>query len=145
MECREVQNNLFAYMEREISPDDISAFEAHISGCESCTRILAGYRAMEAAIEAEKAIEPNPFASTRILQRLESEEEKHRPLVIPALRPLLATLVLFLALMTGFLIGNRGMMRTPNTTIENQQIEILKSDFHIKDFVDEDITLLTNY
>ena len=145
MDCRDFQNNLFAYMEGELTHEFRDAMAEHTMLCGSCSRLLAGFLAIERAIELDKAQEPNPFFATRILQQLANDKKKHGLFTFPVLRPVMLTLALLAALMTGFFIGNHGMSRKSQVSFENNQIEVLKSDFHVHDFVDEDITLLTNY
>ncbi|MBW6460900.1 MAG: hypothetical protein K0B08_10020 [Bacteroidales bacterium] len=102
------------------------------------------YSELERAIEREKAVEPDPFAGTRILQRLESRLNARRSISQPAWRPVLIS-VLFLAAMTaGFFVGNQGKIRKAAYTDMATQIEILRTGFYVNDFVDEDINLLSN-
>jgi len=143
MDCRDFKNNLFAYVEGDLSPETRDAMDKHTTGCESCSRLLAGFLSIEGAIKAEKAQEPNPFTATRILQQMESYKKKRSLLTFPLLRPVMITLILLAALATGFLVGNHGTSRKSRISAENNQIEVLRSDFYVHDFVDEDITLLT--
>jgi hypothetical protein len=143
MDCKDFKNNLFAYAEGDLPPEIRDAMAEHTTGCKSCSRLLVRFMALESAMEAEKAEEPNPFASTRILEHIESSWQMRRLLRSPVLRPVMITLALLAALVTGFLVGNHGMSRKSRISTENNQIEMLKSEFYVHDFVDEDITLLT--
>jgi hypothetical protein len=141
MDCTEAKKYLVHYGEDEMPP---AVFE-HVEGCPACASLLAGYRELELAIAAQKAKEPNPFAATRIMARLENEEPVRHGRATTVLRPVLITLALLVALMAGFLIGNAGYSRlaTPGTPA-SASVEALKSDLFIRDFVDEDITLVAN-
>lgn len=102
------------------------------------------YSELERAIEREKAVEPDPFAGTRILQRLESRLETRRSMAMPVWRPALISVVFLAALAAGFFVGNQGKIRKAAYTDMAAQIEILRTGFYVDDFVDEDINLLSN-
>jgi hypothetical protein len=144
MNCRDFQDNLFAYGEGKLAQDIRETMTGHAEQCESCSRLLAGYKAMEYAIEKEKALETDPFVTTRIVQRLENNAAKGVLSANPVLRPALITLLLLAALMTGYLVGNQGTATGTQISAESNTIEVLKTDFYVNDFVDEDITLLTD-
>ena len=142
MDCKEFQDYLFAYAEGELSPDERHAMQGHARSCRSCSRLLEGFRVMEATIQKEREMEPNPFAATRILQYLENEDRRRNRQALSVLRPIALALALFLALSIGFIIGNHGLSRTERVS-SGQEIESLRTDLYIADFVDEDIPLLS--
>ena len=145
MDCKEFQNSLFAAEEKELSPGTRGEMERHIMGCESCARLRDGFHAFERAIDAEKALEPSPFVTTRIMQRLENGQVKRWQLTFPVMRPAIITFLLLAALVTGFLVGNHGTTRKSQVASGTNQVEILRSELYVVDFVEEDNTLLTNY
>ena len=102
--------------------------EQHAGHCESCAALMAGYRALDQAIAARKAIAPKPFAATRILQAIENREHSRSRTAVTVLRPVLITLALLVALMAGFLIGNAGYSRiaAPESP-DSASVESLKS------------------
>lgn len=102
------------------------------------------YSELERAVEREKAIEPDPFAGTRILQRLESRLTAGQGPATLVWRPALISMVFLAALVAGFFIGNQGKMRKATYTDAATPIEMLKTGFYVYDFVDEDINLLKN-
>jgi anti-sigma factor RsiW len=142
MDCKEFQDHLFAYTEGELLPEKRRAMETHARECLSCGRLLEGFRVMEATIQREREVEPNPFATTRIMQHLENEDQRRSRQVVSVLRPVALALALFLALSIGFIIGNHGLSRTERVS-SGQEIETLRTDLYISDFVDEDIPLLS--
>ena len=145
MDCTDVQHYLFDYGEGELAPGLIKSFEKHIQECENCSRLFKRYQSLETAIEEEKEVEPNPFAATRILQYIENSQQRRIRVAVSVLRPVLITLVLFLALAVGFLVGRMAQPSTSVGTSGNTEIDVLKSDLYIADFVDEDIVIETNY
>ncbi len=143
MDCRDVQNNLFAYGEGTLSSEKAAALEEHAGRCASCANLLKDYRALESAIEQEKAREPNPFATTRILQHLEKNQHPPASQAVPFLRPVFITLTLILAAGLGFLIGTQGGANTsPEAT--GQSVEVLKKELFINHFTAEELYVLTD-
>jgi anti-sigma factor RsiW len=145
MNCQDFQKSLFAGEDGELTPETRIAMEGHVHGCESCSRLLAGFRAFEVEIESEKKQEVVPFATTRILQKLENEKAKSSRVFSHILQPAIITFLLVAALLTGFLVGNHGTNRQSQSISAASQVELLKSELYVADFVEEDNTLLTNY
>jgi anti-sigma factor RsiW len=143
MECQDVKKLLAGKSDGSFSTEEVQAMEQHAGHCESCAALMAGYRVLDEAIAARKAIAPKPFAATRILQAIEKRENTRKRHAVAVLRPVLITLALLVALMAGFLIGNAGYSRiaAPETPA-SASVESLKSDLFIQDFVDEDIILV---
>jgi anti-sigma factor RsiW len=145
MDCQDFQKSLFDWEDGEFYPETRIAMESHVLGCESCSRLLAGFRAFEVEIEAEKSREVPPFAATRILQKLENEKEKRQKAFSHILQPAIITFLLVAAIVTGFLVGNHGTTRQSQAISSASQVELLKSELFVADFLEEDNTLLTNY
>jgi len=143
MNCSDIHIHLFAFTEGELPPAKLKEFNQHVSNCAACSQLIDAFDSLETAIEAEKAAAPNAFAATRILQHLENANEQRAKQAYAVLRPIFLTLALFLAMALGFLIGNHGLSRTEYTDNE-QGIEMLKTDLYIADFIDEDISSLSN-
>ncbi len=142
MKCTEFQNDLFGYLDGKLPMEDRQAMEKHAGECPSCAAALERFRALDEAISAEKALEPNPFAHTRILQKLERRNNPRVAAGSFVLRPALLTTGLIAALTAGFLIGNSGSLRKSQYDPENVNIEQLRNDFFVRDFADEDLSLI---
>jgi predicted anti-sigma-YlaC factor YlaD len=144
MDCSIVQHNLFAYLEDDLQPDIKRDFEAHLSECKSCKKLLAGFQSVDAMIEKAKSVDPNPFMTTRIIQYIEddltSRSKKHGFV----LRPVLVTLTVLGAIVLGYTIGKSGFERVRGYDENKTQIENLKTELYIHDFIDENNTLLVN-
>jgi len=144
MDCRIVQHNLFTYRENDLPPGITRDIEAHISECESCKKLLAGFQSVETLIEKDRAAEPNPFIATRIILYIENDlarQSKKRGLI---LRPILVTLTVLGAVALGYTIGKSGFDRIIGPVDNNNQIENLKTELYIHDFIDENTTLIIN-
>jgi predicted anti-sigma-YlaC factor YlaD len=144
MDCSFVRHNLIAYRESKLPPDVRREIETHLSECESCRKIIAGWEYLERAIEQKKATEPNPFAATRIIRHIENNLDKKEGRKVLVLRPILVTLAALGAIAIGFTIGKSEFNRINGTNENKSQIETLKSDLYIRDFLEEDNTLVIN-
>jgi predicted anti-sigma-YlaC factor YlaD len=144
MDCKIVQHNLFAYLDDELRPDIKRDVEAHLSGCDSCKQLLANFLSVETIIEKSKAAEPNPFMATRIIHHIEDNLISRKSRKVFVLRPILVTLTVTGAIVLGFTIGKSGYDRINGVDNNAEQIENLKTELHIHDFIDENNTLLVN-
>jgi anti-sigma factor RsiW len=148
MNCNNIRENLFRYTDHMMPEEERSAFEAHLNTCTECSATVSGTLSFESLIEKEKAAEPSPFAATRILQRLESESERgvyhHRQRISHLLQPALVAASLILALFIGFVIGRNGGLKTDTKAVNIRQVDNLRSDLFIPDFIDEEQSLLSN-
>ncbi len=148
MDCTDIETYLSGYIEDDLSVDIRRAFEEHIRSCTLCSGIVSELLSYERLIGKEKTANPNAFAGTRILQRLESELESknyHRRMRhLHLLQPTLVTFGLILALFIGFIIGRERGLNVKSEYVNTYQIENLKSDLFISDFIDEDQSLLSN-
>lgn len=144
IDCKTFQNKLLAYDEGSFESGSLQQMEEHALVCRKCASLLADYRRMEAAIAAEKNIQPNPFAGTRIMQYIENHQAKEPAKTMRILQPLAATLALFLALSLGFLIGSYGIDRIQGNPLPSHEIELLKDNLFIPQFMDEDLYMLSD-
>ncbi len=58
MNCDRCENMLAALIEGDLSAQDASTVNAHVSGCESCRESLAGYRALEDELLLRRTLVP---------------------------------------------------------------------------------------
>jgi hypothetical protein len=115
-----------------------------VTGCEACKQLLDGFVAVSATIEKARAAEPGPFVITRIRQHIESELTKPEIKPSYALRPILLTLTMLCAIAAGIAIGKVNSDRISGYDEYQSQIEDLKTDLFIHDFIDENKTLVIN-
>ena len=148
MDCSFIRRNLFSYQEHQLSDKDNKEFEAHLLSCAECSRIVSEFQSVTSVIELRKTEEPNPFAGTRITQRLESEmestKEKTNPLYLRILQPLSVAALLVTAVIIGFSIVKQREPGISAIINHQQEIQAIQSDLNIPDFVDEDETFFAN-
>jgi anti-sigma factor RsiW len=149
MDCSRFQSGLSDFREGKLPEQEHTGFVSHLASCPSCQRLAAGYDELLSLIGREKETEPNPFAATRLLQRIEDEfsgeQRNSHMLWIRLLQPA----AIAAALAFGILIGSRtashnvredGMMTAGIST----NIEFLRSDLFIDEFSEENNILVLN-
>jgi hypothetical protein len=99
-------------------------------------------------IAKQKAIEPNPFASTRIMQRIDSEFLQPNHPSLPGWTRVLQPVAIAVALVIGIVIGTytaRSGQETATQAInKTEQRESLRADLFITDLTTEDNILNLN-
>ena len=149
MDCHFVRSHLFSYQEQQLSDEKQKEFEEHVHSCEECSRIAAGFQSVAAIMDKKKSLELNPFIRTRTIQRIETELEKineiRYPLFRRSLQPVLISLLLMIAIAIGFSVGKKLDTTLSMNNDHHQEIQQMKSELFIQDFIDEDeITFTTN-
>jgi anti-sigma factor RsiW len=148
MDCAEFKSNVFNFSGGELSEDVRCSCERHLESCIACTKLVTEFNSLEAIIVQEKATEPGPFTATRILQRLENEFESPKNTGSPAWLRVLQPVAIALALFCGILIGshsaNKEILPVDQLANSTENIEFLRSNLFITEFVDEDKILVIN-
>jgi predicted anti-sigma-YlaC factor YlaD len=144
MDCSFVRNKLTAFREDNLPPEIRREIEIHIVECDSCRYLLSRMESVDLIIEQARAIEPSPYIATRIIRHIENNLEKKEEKRGLVFRPVLITLAVLSAIALGYTIGKSGFDKM-NGAVENKsQIENLKSELYIHDFIEEDNNLLIN-
>jgi len=149
MDCTFVRSNLFSYQEQQLFGKELIEFEDHLHSCEECYRIVSEFQSVTSLIDKKKSIETNPFIRTRILQSIETRRKEAgkgaKPFTLRILRPISLSFVLLIAIVLGFSIGKQKETRLSN--FDNHQIDLqaLKTELNIPDFIDEDKTFFDNH
>jgi len=82
MRCFDVQVELEAYVDKELSPERTALLERHLAGCEGCRTELARLREVMAALETWPLVaEPAQFTD-RVMAQV-----RQRPVVSPSASP----------------------------------------------------------
>jgi hypothetical protein len=148
LECSFVRNNLFTYQEKQLPDSEYKEFEDHLHACGECARIVSDFQYVTSFIDEKKAREPNPFIRTRILQRIESQLERERVTSYSGfqkvLRPISVSFLLLIAIIIGFSISKQGGTRFVDNINHQNEIQVIKSELNIPDFIDEDNTFFDN-
>ena len=143
-----VRNNLFNHQEKLLSSNDLKEFEDHLLLCKECSLIVSDFQSLTSLIDHKKSVEVNDFFQTRTLQRIASNLDRVRNTqghgLQRILQPVMIAFLLLAAVLIGLLIGNRIDSKHAPDMAHVNNIEAMKSDLFIKDFMDEDQTAFIN-
>jgi hypothetical protein len=110
MNCKDVENRMTDYLERNLPEDQLKNMESHILQCSSCSLLMNKLQDAYSIIENEKKIEANPFIYTRVMAKLESIEKAHlyeyKPVFQRILKPAIVVALIVIGLFIGAFIGN---------------------------------------
>lgn len=109
MKCKEVNSNLIAYIENEISLETRKLVDKHLSGCQVCQVALKNLSSVYQEIENEKAeFTHNPYLGVKIWSKLKEPEFRTAP-AIPIRRVTIAYIAaagVFLGITLGTFLSN---------------------------------------
>ena len=147
-DCSFVRDNLFNHQEKLLSGNDLKEFEDHLLLCEECSLIVSDFQSVTSLIDHKKSVEVNDFFQTRTLQRIASDLDRVRNApgrgLQRILQPVMISFLLLSAVLIGLSIGKRFDSKHASITAHVKNIETMKSDLFIKDFMDEDQTAFNN-
>lgn len=144
MECKEFREHLEEYTAGAAGVPLEEKMKEHAAGCGECHVLLSSWLLLEEGIAAEKSRKPNPFAATRILQHIE-EHVARRPWWEGAFfRPVFTTMLLIAALALGFLLGSQGPGERAAGEGGTGEVQELREQLFISDFLHEDLNDLSN-
>jgi anti-sigma factor RsiW len=148
MDCQTFHKNIFAFREGSLPEELGAAVRVHMDTCAACSLLLIEFDAIAVVMDEEKSAEPNPYAATRILQRLEHELEKSdRPRQgawLRVLQPVAVTAALLCGILIGSYTARKGNMPGGPSLKSTENIEFLRSNLFISEFTDEDKILVLN-
>ena len=149
MDCFFIQNHLFDYQENKLLVNEKIAFDDHLRSCRECKVLYQRFDSVLGRIEELKAVEVDPFLSTRLMQRIENELLKENTVnfssVFVRIKPVVAILGIFLAITIGILIGKSGSSHNKLPGAHSNEILSIQTDLHITDFIDEDNILISSH
>jgi hypothetical protein len=149
MDCSFIRTNLFSYQEKQLSYLECREFDEHLHSCEACSRIASGFQSVTSFIDKKQLEEPNPFIRTRIIQAIESEIEREdtmsKPFFQDILRPVFLSFFLLFGVIIGFSIVKQRNIQFTDTINHQNNIQSMKSDLNIPDFIEEDKTFFDNH
>ena len=104
MDCREIQDNLSAYIDRELAPAAKESIRAHLGVCEQCTahyaKLLKGWQ----ALDIWEDVTPPGRLRKKVL---ESVKPQRRVFSVRAVLSVAAVLLLVFGI-TGYYLGQKG-------------------------------------
>src|SRR5919202_2584021 len=69
VDCRDVRPLVSAYMDNELTPQELRAMQGHVADCAECAALLASYRGLRTAIRALPQPVPPPALRQAVFAR----------------------------------------------------------------------------
>jgi anti-sigma factor RsiW len=88
MTCRQIENELSAYLDGELAASRHAEVQAHLGGCERCRQRLAELERLSDGVARLPQLEPPPGFVPDLFRRLRAGEEPRRSWVDVVFRPL---------------------------------------------------------
>jgi anti-sigma factor RsiW len=131
MNCKTAQQQLSAYVDRELSPDEQFALRAHLAECMSCREEEHELRVLKSLLGGVGTPEPAPDFAERLTRKLREEQRpiRHIPLTRKWMPALLYGAVAATAMLATLAFINPGRSRAslpddvnlPNVAFEVQR------------------------
>lgn len=139
MNCKEIENKLIFYLDKELPTIEQNEISKHLEKCKSCSTKLALIKSSFNFIEKEKDEELNPFITTQIMARIEAETKKTKSVFIKILQPISIAALLILAILIGnFASKSYNSLETENLQTQNTNTIDNSEQFVINDISYED-------
>ena len=147
--CDFVRNNLFSYHENKLSLEEKHVFEDHLYTCNRCKNLSFNFNSVTTLINSKRDAAPDPFIQTRTLQKitsvLEGGNKSYFAFSKRTLQPLVLSSIFFAAVVIGFALGKQVDSEFSMNLSRQYDIQFMKSDLYITDFMDEDNVFVDNH
>ena len=118
MDCDKISNNIFFYLDNELSEEGRIKFEAHLNECPQCKALYENVGSTYKIIGLENQLQANPFFYHKLKTKLETKEESR---VINIFSAVLKPLAIAASIALGIMIGN-GELDVLNITVDDTEI-----------------------
>lgn len=121
MNCKQVEKNMFFYIDKELSNEMANSFEMHIVECQHCNHLYKNIKTIIQAIETEKNQADDFYFYARLKQRMENQQYKKNAInFMPKrlLQPIAIACLVIIGIFTGIKIGNQYNTSNVNLTAE---------------------------
>jgi anti-sigma factor RsiW len=147
MTCKEISDNTWSYVDGSMQPALRQEYDDHMASCRHCQKQAGHVKYMEAGLSDLKQVPVSPFASARIQHRLDTyfAGEKRGWLEKPKFifRPVLILFAVGIGILFGRLVSGSGHQITNTGETQTQEVQSLRSEFYISDFLDEEKSIIT--
>lgn len=149
MQCKQLNKNIIGYIEKTIPVNLQSEMEKHFNECLPCKKLYDNVFSTYTVYDAQPKAEVNPFFYTRLVERLETQEQsaiKPVPKLIWKLQPIAAGILIIVGISMGILIGNSlsGSSITLTSPNRTEILEAYATDYYLTDTNDNSVNALIN-
>ena len=136
MKCREIENNLIAYIEKSLPMDTMQDFELHLQECNACKLLLGKVNATYQSFEFSSIPQLKPFFITRVEAKI--HHKKHLPAFVPRytiLNKIAASVLILVGIGIGVFIGGKlpSPISSASTTTQSEMLETYASEYNLDD------------
>lgn len=145
MDCHHFRDQILALSEKELPSAVMAEMHLHAAGCAECGLLYSEFKQIAVLIEQERNIEPRPFAETRLMEKINSrlDQQKAMPFIwLLRLQPAVISLLVIAAIAMGIVLGSEGGRQYSSNQTGDDQIEAMRNDLNVPDFMDEENTSL---
>ena len=126
MNCKEINNNLINAIEKSLSSDKQSAFEAHLSSCKSCAVSYQRFKNIYLTINTEvEKLTPNPFLAQKVWEKATTNTIAAKTTIIPFKRSAVISIAAA-GVALGIVLGTLLNSASPKSTVNP------KSDYYLQ-------------
>jgi hypothetical protein len=149
MNCSKFQSGLADFREGKLPEHEHHDFGSHMASCLSCRQLAAGYDELLSLIGREKETEPDPYAATRLIQRIENEfsgaQGNSSRQWIRFLQPAAIAAALAFGILIGSFTASRNLKEAGVMSAgASANIDFLRSDLFIDEFSEENKIFVLN-
>lgn len=134
MNCSTIRADLMNWLEGSLPPERSREIEKHLEVCEGCSGAAENIRSFMQYYSNRKDDTPAPFATTRILQRIESELARNtigdNRRFISIMKPVTLALMFVIAVFAGFFVGKQGREKLSEQQ-QQKEIQEIQSDLRV--------------
>jgi len=149
MRCEEIKEILIFFVEGSLNPDKTNQVQKHLEKCQECKSSHLKLKSVLSIIETEIIKESNPYFSMKLIERLKNSSETNEVFsafrIIGILKPVVAILLIGIAIYTGILIGGSYSHKYDTTVIDDSrgiQLQAVADEFYLNDIGMENIETL---
>jgi hypothetical protein len=76
MKCKEINNAIIRFIDKELPQEKIAEFKEHLNGCSKCAKLYSDITAAYNSINIKEEIEPKAFFTESVMNKIENEKAK---------------------------------------------------------------------
>lgn len=124
MDCENINESVIHYLDGHLTDSELKAFNAHLNGCDECTRLFDEVNKTYSLIDIKKKIDVSDDFYLSTLSGLKKDKQTRiRSIFYNVLKPITVAASIGL----GILIGNGELSLLLSSEIENEEISNLMS------------------
>ena len=123
MNCKEIENSIWKYVEGNLDITQQNTFAKHIEQCPQCASLEKGMRASLNLIDQSKKTEADPFFITRLEARMEKQQQGAEPTASFVLRYAFAASIAIMGIVGGGFLGSFSAEQLNSDFSNNPSIE----------------------